>query len=80
MKKNQKVDKLRWQCRRGILELDVLLDNFLNTHYAKLSNKEKKAFIDLLDYSDPLLLEWLTNQTSAPPFFQSLIAKIVPRV
>lgn len=51
--------KLQWACRRGMLELDVLLGNFLNEAYLDLIDEDKQSFIDLLSYGDPDLFSWL---------------------
>jgi antitoxin CptB len=51
--------KLVWACRRGMLELDVLLGNFLEEAYPQLSDEEKNHFILLLDSQDPSLFAWL---------------------
>lgn len=56
------LSKLRWACRRGMLELDVLLSNFLNEVFPHLSSKDKKAFEQLLTCSDPELYAWLLGQ------------------
>jgi len=41
-------DRLRWRCRRGLLELDVVLKNFLDQGYASLTPVEREAFDKLL--------------------------------
>jgi antitoxin CptB len=53
--------RLRWQCRRGMLELDLLLLEFLENRYLKLDAKDKRAFVDLLAYPDNLLQVWLLS-------------------
>jgi len=53
------VNRLRWQCRRGMLELDLLLEAFLDAGYEGLDEPDKKAFVDLLGQPDQLLLDWL---------------------
>lgn len=50
-----------------MLELDVLLGNFLTQYYSNLSSDQQQDFVNLLDYSDPLLLEWLLQDNSAAP-------------
>ncbi|MFQ3334366.1 MAG: antitoxin CptB, partial [Woeseiaceae bacterium] len=40
--------KLRWQCRRGMRELDELLVSYLNEYYDESSENEKSAFHELL--------------------------------
>lgn len=55
--------KLRWRCRRGIRELDVLLTRFLEQEYPALSVDEKQAFHELLDTQDPVIMDWLFNKS-----------------
>lgn len=54
--------KLRWECRRGMLELDVLLGYFLNEVYLTLSVDEQAIFVNLLKSNDQDLFYWLTDQ------------------
>ncbi|MFA5531626.1 MAG: succinate dehydrogenase assembly factor 2 [Thiohalomonadaceae bacterium] len=51
--------RLRWRCRRGLLELDLLLDAFLNHGYACLDDNDVAAFEALLELPDPQLLRYL---------------------
>jgi antitoxin CptB len=48
--------KLRWQCRRGMKELDLLLENYLATDYLLADDEQKKRFADLLTLEDDELL------------------------
>ena len=63
--------KLIWQCRRGMLELDLILNRFLDSHLLGLSDKELAAFEQVLTSPDPVLYAWLmgtelpTNQEMA---------------
>ena len=52
-------EKLRWQCRRGMLELDYVLRDFLEDTYPGLSQSDKALFVRMLDFEDQLLLDWL---------------------
>jgi antitoxin CptB len=71
------LQRLQWRCRRGMLELDVLLGNFLTQRYATLSPDQQQAFVRLLDCSDQLLLEWLLQDASdAPAELREIIAII----
>jgi antitoxin CptB len=45
-------NKVRWHCRRGMLELDMLLHGYFDAKYAALSEHQQKAFVDLLTWSD----------------------------
>ena len=53
------LSKLRWQCRRGTLELDILLENYLNSSYLSASDEEKETFVTLLTLEDTELLPYL---------------------
>ena len=39
-----KTERLRWGCRRGMLELDMLLLPFFDEHYLNMTEKEKQSF------------------------------------
>lgn len=56
------INRLRWQCRRGMRELDLLLLQFLDSSYAGLDTDAAQAFERLLDCPDALLLEWLLGR------------------
>lgn len=51
--------QLAWQCRRGMLELDVMLLPFLEQHFDKLTDQQKILFSQLLDEADPDIYSWL---------------------
>ena len=51
--------KLVWRCRRGMLELDLILSRFLNTHWEQLNQNEQETFERLLHEPDPSLYAWL---------------------
>ena len=50
--------RLRWACRRGMLELDVLFMPFVEDAYDLLSLKDKQVFERLLEEEDPELFAW----------------------
>lgn len=55
--------RLLWQCRRGMLELDAMLQAFMDKAYDDLSDEQKKSFEILLQTPDQLLLEYLMGRT-----------------
>ncbi|OQX31058.1 MAG: hypothetical protein B0D96_01985 [Candidatus Sedimenticola endophacoides] len=72
--------KLRWQCRRGMLELDYALSEFLEARYPALDEEEQRGFVRLLDYEDQLLLDWLMgNAVPSDPATRLLIERICRR-
>lgn len=55
-------DRLRWHCRRGMLELDLILNAFLDNGMEDLDEYERSVFQHLLEYSDQTLLELLMER------------------
>lgn len=53
--------RMLWRCRRGLLELDLVLPEFVKQHYAALSRQQKEAFNQLLDYPDNDLWSLITG-------------------
>jgi antitoxin CptB len=46
------MNRLRWRCRRGLLENDLVLERFLAAHGQRLEGERLSAFETLLDYPD----------------------------
>ncbi|MEJ2406361.1 MAG: succinate dehydrogenase assembly factor 2 [Candidatus Thiodiazotropha sp.] len=55
----QEVSRLRWRCRRGMLELDLLLLGFLEHGYQQLDPVQQQCFERLLQLPDQTLYEQL---------------------
>lgn len=51
--------RLRWRCRRGMLELDLILRDFLDKGYHTLDEKQKQLLDAMLEYPDQLLFDLL---------------------
>lgn len=51
--------RLSWHCRRGMLELDLILQRFLDKGLGQLTDEELKSFDMLLSCTDPELFSWL---------------------
>jgi antitoxin CptB len=64
--------QLRWRCRRGMLELDLVLGRFLERYLAALPSEQKQVFGKLLDLPDPELWDLIQGLT------QSDNAELVP--
>jgi len=58
----QNVAQLRWRCRRGMRELDAVLQRFLEHAFTSLDDAEKAAFGRILDLPDPDLYGYLTGR------------------
>jgi antitoxin CptB len=74
---DREVLRLRWQCRRGMLELDLLLNRFLETGYAGLGEAERATFNRLLAYQDQVLHDWfMGHAVPADGDIRDLLARI----
>ena len=57
--------RLRWRCRRGLLELDIVLGRFVEKHYPNLDEAQKIEFDVLLDLPDTTLWDRITGKVPA---------------
>jgi antitoxin CptB len=69
--------RLRWQCRRGMLELDLLLHRFLEAGFPRLDATARTDFVRLLGYQDQIIYDWLMGQAvPADAALRRLVAAI----
>ncbi len=68
--------RLRWRCRRGIKELDVLLTRYVDERLASAPVAEQQAFERLLEAQDPLIYAYCLGQAPVPADFESLVERI----
>lgn len=50
--------RLKWRCRRGMRELDQLMERFLDRAWATSSDPDRALFLRLLDTEDDILWRW----------------------
>lgn len=74
---DEEIRRLRWQCRRGMLELDVALLRFLDEDFPTLDAVEQATFSRLLEAEDQTLHGWLMGRTLPEEAdVQRLVARI----
>ena len=56
------LSKLRWRCRRGLLENDLFIEKFFSRHESGLTVRQAKGLDDLMDLSDNDLLDLLLKR------------------
>jgi antitoxin CptB len=77
MDEETEIRKLRWRCRRGMRELDQLLERWLDTQWRQSSAGERETFLRLLDSEDDRLWRWfLGHETSEDAALQQLVERI----
>ena len=55
-------DRLLWHCRRGLLELDLVLERFVSRHLNALDASQTEVFKELLAYEDNDLLDMVMGR------------------
>lgn len=71
------IARVRWACRRGMLELDVLLQPFVESQYQDLNDQDKLDFIRLLTCEDPELFAWfMGHEQCADPALAKMIIQV----
>ena len=56
------LSKLRWRCRRGLLENDILIERFFNRYDTSITVAQAQGLSDLMDLSDNDLLDLLLSR------------------
>ena len=74
------VAKLRWGCRRGMRELDVVLTRYVDRVWPTASPAERRAFAQLLELQDPELFGYLVGRSSPTEDDQRAVIACIRRL
>lgn len=73
--------RLKWRCRRGLLELDLVFTRFVELRYGELSADMQQAFWRLLNEADNSILAWLQGtQRCTSPDLEQIIKIIIEAI
>lgn len=72
----QRLGRLRWRCRRGMKELDVLLESFVAAESTALADGAWPEFEDLLGTEDDRLWDWLQGRGEPPREWAALLGAL----
>lgn len=68
---------LRWRCRRGMKELDLALEHWLERRYPAASSGERALFARFLELPDPEIAGYLLGGETPPdPAMAALVAEL----
>ncbi len=75
--------RLYWHCRRGMLELDVLLMPFMQEVYPSLNQEDQQCFKKLLNCEDQDLFSWFMQRVEPEDLdlkrmVQMILARVQP--
>jgi antitoxin CptB len=68
--------RLRWRCRRGMKELDILLSRYMDERFYAAPPQEQEAFRRLLESPDPEIYAYCFGQERPPELLAVLIERI----
>lgn len=60
------LSKLRWRCRRGLLENDLFIERFFEKYQSTLTVAQARALNELMDLADNDLLDLLLRRKELP--------------
>jgi antitoxin CptB len=66
-------DRIRWRCRRGLLELDIVLARFLDRRFGELDAAGREVFNELLDEADNDLLDLALGRAEPAPRYRAVV-------
>lgn len=67
------LNRVRWLCRRGMLELDAWLALFLDTRHTDLSPAMQASFMRMLEQDDMVLYDWFTGTLEPPDDLRDVV-------
>ncbi len=67
------LERMRWRCRRGLLELDIVLARFVEQRYAAMDDEQRRIFDKLLDMPDTELWDVITGKKESAHAHQRLV-------
>lgn len=70
------IKRLKWKCRRGMLELDLLLGEILKNRYGLLPPDHQQLFDELLDEGDQDIYAWLMGTKTPDVPYGDLISAL----
>jgi antitoxin CptB len=59
---NEELNRMRWAARRGMLELDLVLEPFVTACYAGLDERDRARFQQLMICEDQDLFGWFLGR------------------
>ncbi|MCB1581579.1 MAG: succinate dehydrogenase assembly factor 2 [Marinicella sp.] len=66
----------RWRCRRGMKELDFILNRYLDARFGTMSTTTQTLFNQLLEEQDMLLWYWLSGKQQPEGEYQQFASLV----
>jgi len=74
----EEINRMRWAARRGMLELDLVLEPFVSHRYAELDAGHRDVFQRLMVCEDQELFAWLLQREQpADPELADIVRRVL---
>ncbi len=78
MVSDEELNRMRWAARRGMLELDLVLEPFVTARYASLDERDRERFQRLMISEDQDLFGWfLRREKPADEELAGIVSQIL---
>lgn len=78
MVSREEVNRMRWAARRGMLELDLVLEPFVQGRYEDLDETDRARFQELMLCEDQDLFAWfMRRQQPEDGELRAIVSKIL---
>ena len=68
-----RISEVRWKCRKGIREIDILLSKYMEEIYQDLTDEQQKNFIEFIQQDTYEILDILVNDKPFDAKFTNLV-------
>jgi len=70
---NMRISEVRWKCRKGIREVDILFSKYMEEVYQDLTAEQQKIFIEFIQQDTYEILDILVNNKSFDTKFTNIV-------
>tara|TARA_Y100000782_G_C10030677_1_gene200948 strand:+ start:153 stop:383 length:231 start_codon:yes stop_codon:yes gene_type:complete len=68
-----RISEVRWKCRKGIREVDILFSKYMEEVYRDLTPEQQKIFIEFIQQDTYEILDILINNKSFDTKFANIV-------
>ena len=65
--------QVKWKCRKGLRELDILLSKYFEEKYSHLTDEDKLVFLEFIELDTYTILDMLTNKTTEDVKYKNIL-------
>ena len=65
--------QVKWKCRKGLRELDILLSKYFEEKYPHLTDEDKLIFLEFIELDTYVILDMLTNKATDDVKYKNIL-------